>query len=66
MWQQKENLFSGRFVVHTWLKRATVHSHVDLLKQNVHVVWTRFASGLPDQKQATLCFHPQRWKAGCS
>lgn len=35
MWQQKENLFSDRFVVPTWLKRATIYSHVSLLEENV-------------------------------
>lgn len=62
MWQQKENLFSDRFVVHTWLKRATVYSHVSLLEENVHMAWTRFSSGLANQKRATLS-SPQGQKA---
>lgn len=50
-------------MVHTWLKRATIYSHIGLLEQNVHMVWTRFASGLANQKQAAHCLHPQGEKA---
>lgn len=59
MWQQKENLFSDRFVVPTWLKRATIYSPVSLLEENVHMAWTGFSSGLANQNQARALFNPR-------
>lgn len=59
MWQQKENLFSDRFVVPTWLKRAAIYSHVSLLEENVHMAWTGFSSGVANQKQAMDLFTPR-------
>lgn len=56
MWQQKENLFSGGIVLHTWLKRATSYRHFGLLEQNAHMVWRRFASGLANQGRRQHCW----------
>lgn len=56
MWQQKENLFSGRIVLHTWLKRAASYRHFGLPEQNALMVWRRFASGLANLGRRQHCW----------